>query len=314
MKNLKVLAILPISIGGRLTTSSIIDGLVQNGITPCIHDELLMSDNDFTHKENFDIIIGYDFSPLKFKIQHKLSAKCICYFSDEIQSKTSGPDWQIYYNDLSRNDVFTYFWDREMIKKYPFKNIHYLPHFVNFEVYQPNHTNHFDVMFAGRLDTDFRLSFFTDLIQKLPDLKFAWFAIKRHYKDALTRTKNPDIIRSAYQGFIDNEKDMAKAINGSKILFNMNAQGKSSLNYRTFQAIACKRLIISDKRDELDLFKGGLPYWENLEDLVAKIRYYIDSPTTYDATVNQCYEIGRKNHHSKENVEFILKKALITNA
>ena len=31
----------------------------------------------------------------------------------------------------------------------------------------------------------------------------------------------------------------------------MNSQGISSLNYRTFQTIACKRLLISDYREEL---------------------------------------------------------------
>ena len=36
----KVLAILPISIGGRLTTSSIIDGLRQNDCLVEVYDEL----------------------------------------------------------------------------------------------------------------------------------------------------------------------------------------------------------------------------------------------------------------------------------
>ena len=40
MKNKKILAILPISIGGRLTTSSIIDGFRQNDCEVKVFDEL----------------------------------------------------------------------------------------------------------------------------------------------------------------------------------------------------------------------------------------------------------------------------------
>ena len=36
----KILAIMPISIGGRLTTSSFIDGFIQNGFEVIVYDEL----------------------------------------------------------------------------------------------------------------------------------------------------------------------------------------------------------------------------------------------------------------------------------
>ncbi len=73
-------------------------------------------------------------------------------------------------------------------------------------------------MFAGRLDTDYRLSFFEELFTKLPHLKFAWYAIGKHYEDAKKRAKIPEIIDLCYQGFIDNEEDMAQAINNTKIV------------------------------------------------------------------------------------------------
>lgn len=310
---LKALAILPVSIGGRLTTSSIIDGLKQNNINVTVFDELYDELSEEIISSNYDFLVGYDFSPLEFKLKHSLDSKCLCYFSDDIQSKTSGPNWESLYKELNRDDVFTFFWDRKAISKHNFKNIYYLPHFVNFELYTPNHNDEFDVMFAGRLDTDFRLNFFIKLMKNLPNLKFAWYAIERHYQDALCRTNEKELINKAYQGFIDNEFDMAVAINKSKVLFNMNSQGISSLNYRTFQTIACKRIMISDIREELDLFKGNLPYWETLDDLVNKIQFFNNSPDIYARTTETCWQIGKANHHSKENVAFMLKKALITN-
>ena len=119
-----------------------------------------------------------------------------------------------------------------------FKNIHYLPHFVNFDIYKDsNKEPKYDLMFAGRLDTDYRLSFFEELVLKLPDLKIAWYAINRHFEDAKKRSQYPEIFDVCFKGFIDNEEDMAKAINDTKIVFNMNSQGISSLNYRTFQTV-----------------------------------------------------------------------------
>ena len=62
MKNKKILAILPISIGGTLTTSSIIDGFRQNGCEVKVFDELFDKNlNDYLN-DSYDFITGYDFS------------------------------------------------------------------------------------------------------------------------------------------------------------------------------------------------------------------------------------------------------------
>lgn len=308
MNKKNVLAILPISIGGRLTTSSIIDGLVQNNCTVTIYDELFDSNLDKILQNDFSLIVGYDFSPLKIKIDNNIKIPCICYFSDDIRNKTSGPEWEKYLQYLYNDDVFTFYWDKKLTNNENFKNIHYLPHFVNFDIYKDlGITPKFDVMFAGRLDTDYRLSLFEKLVLKLPHLKFAWYAIEKHYKDARKRANYPEIIDSCYHGFIDNEKDMAKAINNSKIVFNINSQGISSLNYRTIQTVACKRLLISDYREELALFKGNLPYYKDFSDLIFKIDNYIANKNAYNHTVEECYKIAKQSHNSKDCVRYMLE-------
>ena len=303
----RVLAILPVSIGGRLTTSSMIDGFIQNNYEVVVFDELFNKEIQKVLKQDFDLIIGYDFSPLKIKIDNNLNTRCICYFSDDIRSKASGPEWEIYLPYLERDDVYTFYWDKVLTSYENFKNIHYLPHFVNFDIYKEQKENtKFDLMFAGRLDTDYRLSFFEELVMKLPDLRIAWFAIDRHYQDARKRAKYPEIIDLCYQGFIDNEKDMAKAINNSKIVFNMNSQGISSLNYRTFQTVACKKLLISDYREELELFEGNMPFYEDFSDLLFKIENYLDDEEAYNLVVENCYQIAKNNHNSKDCVDYML--------
>jgi len=304
----KILAILPISIGGRLTTSSIIDGYVQNGCDVVVFDELFDKNlKKVLNNSDYNQIIGYDFSPLKIKIDNNLKLPCVCYFSDDIRSNASGSEWEKYLLYLNDEDNYIFYWDKVLTSYENFKNIHYLPHFVNFDIYKDlNIEPKFDLMFAGRLDTDYRLSFFEELVLKLPDLRIAWYAIDRHYKDARSRSKYPEFIDLCYQGFIDNELDMAKAINNTKIVFNINSQGISSLNYRTFQTIACKRLLISDYREELELFEGNLPFYEDFSDLLFKIEGYLEDKNAYKTIVENCYRIAKNNHNSFDCVKYML--------
>ncbi len=303
-----ILGILPISIGGRLTTNSILDGYRQNNCEVVVYDELYDKNLEEVLKNDFNQIVGYDFSPLKIKIDYCLKTPCVCYFSDDIRSSTSGPDWEKYLPYLENDDVYTFYWDRVLTSFETFKNIHYLPHFVNFDTYKDLNTKpKFDLMFAGRLDTDYRLSFFEDLVMQLPDIKIAWHAIEKHYIDAKKRAKNPELIDKCYQGFINNEADMAKAINNCRIVFNMNSQGISSLNYRTFQTIACKKLLISDFREELDLFDGYMPFYEDFTDLIFKIENYLEDKKAYNTVVENCYNIAKNFHNSKNCVKYMLK-------
>ena len=304
----KILAILPVSIGGRLTMNSIIDGFKQNDCDVIVFDELFDENLKQVLRRKFDYICGYDYSGLKIKIDHNLSVPSINYFSDDLRSKTSGPEWEKYLPYLEDDDNYTFYWDKVLTSYESFKNITYLPHFVNFEIYKDmNIEPEFDVMFAGRLDTDYRLSFFEELVNKLPQLNIAWFAIDRHYKDARSRANYPELIDLCYRGFIDNEEDMAIAINNSKIVFNMHSQGISSLNYRTFQTIACKRLMISDYREELALFDGQLPFYEDFSDLIFKIESYLEDKEAYNRVTDECWRIANQSHNSKDCARYMLK-------
>ena len=307
-KKSKVLAILPVSIGGRLTTNSLIAGFKQNGCSVTVYDELFDTNLQEILENEFDYITGYDFSGLKIKIDNNLEIPSINYFSDDIRCKTSGPYWEEYLPYLENYDNYTFYWDRQLTEYENFKNIHYLPHFVDTNIYDEFITEpEFDIMFAGRLDTEYRLGTFEELVLKMPNLKVAWYAIDRHYKNARTRSAYPEIIDLCYRGFIDNEPDMAKAINNSKIVINMHSQGLTSLNYRTFQTAACKRLMLTDYRDELALFEGFMPFYEDMTDLLFKIDNYLDDKYAYNTVTENCYRIIRENHNSKDCVRYILK-------
>ena len=302
-----ILAILPESIGGRLTTSSLISGFEQNDCNVTVYDELFDNNFEDVLKSKYDYIAGYDFSGLKIKVDNKLDIPSINYFSDDIRSNTSGKCWEEYLPYLEEDDNYTFYWDKQLAECENFKNLHYLPHFVNMDVYRDSGVEpEYDVMFAGRMDTDFRLSFFEELVMRMPHLKIAWYAINRHYQDARKRARYPEMIDLCYMGFIDNEPDMARAINKSKIVFNMHSQGLSSLNYRTFQTAACNRLMISDYREELSLFDGYMPFYEDMSDLIFKIENYLEDKDAYSTITKACENIVRQNHNSKDSVDYIL--------
>jgi len=290
-KNSKILAIYPKSIGGRLTMSSIFDGFLSLGYNLEFYDELNPTKLDFS---KFDYFLGYDFSAINLN-----GKKNINYFSDVLYDPHSGENWQIHYQKLKDENNISFYWDEELTKKENNPRICYLPHFVNTDVYKDlNLEPKFDVIFAGRLDTDYRLNTFLEVLQNFK--KVGYFAIERHFLDAKNRLKqNAHLLDNVYQGFIDNEKDMALAINQAKVVINFNEQGVGSLNYRTIQTMACKKVMLCDYRQEgVKLFGDDFIYYT--DDLIEKIRFYIDNKPI--KTLNSLRRVVEENFSHRAGV------------
>lgn len=312
-----ILAILPHSIGGRLTASSIIDGFVDNGFNVVVFDELKQQMQDFESiilKKSFDYIVGYNFSAIHLANKYNLNCKIINYFSDEIDKKQAGIGFENYIEFLNAPNVYTFYWDKTLCEKIKsqINNLFYLPHFINTNIYKPSIIKpKFDVMFAGRLDTDFRLDFWINLVKSMPNVRFAWYAIEKHYNDALSRlsSENSKLLTKTYQGFIDNEKDMALAINNAKIVINMHSQGVSSLNYRTFQVMSCEKLLLCDYREEIaSLFNNkGLIVYKDLDDIKLKISHYLYNEVDYNEVIKNARAKICENHDAKSCVKKMIE-------
>lgn len=311
-----VLISLPHSIGGRLTISSIIDGFLQNNCKVTVFDELFQSKDDFKNIINlnkFDYLVGYDFAGIKLKKDNNLTLPTINYFSDEINKPTAGEGYKELKIHLKQHDNFVFYWDKYLcnIEKHNFPNLFYMPHFVNTEIYYPtNQPIEFDVIFTGRLDTDLRLNMWVNLLKSFPNLKFGWFAIEKHFKDAMQRLNfsEKNLVSASYQKFIDNEPEMAKIINSSKIVINTHSQGISSFNYRTFQTLACEKLLISDYREEAkDLFKNNeLVFYFNQEELKDKINHFHANEIDYNKIIKNARACILKNHNAKKRIAEII--------
>jgi hypothetical protein len=64
--------------------------------------------------------------------------------------------------------------------------------------------------------------------------------------------------------------------------------------------------MISDYREELTLFKGYMPFYEDMSDLIFKIENYLEDKEAYSTVTTACENIVRQNHNSKDSVDYIL--------
>ena len=109
MRKREILAILPESIGGRLKTASMMDGFRQNDCKVTVFDELFDNNLQEILQNSYNIIAGYDYSGLKIKVHNNLTSPSINYFSHDLRSKTSGPQWEKYLQYLENNDNYTFY-------------------------------------------------------------------------------------------------------------------------------------------------------------------------------------------------------------
>jgi len=67
--------------------------------------------------------------------------------------------------------------------------------------------------------------------------------------------------------------------NESKMVLNISRSAE--LNWRVFEALGCKRLLLTDRSQEVgELFRDGehLAMYDGVEDLVDKIEKYLANP------------------------------------
>jgi hypothetical protein len=105
-------------------------------------------------------------------------------------------------------------------------------------------------------------------------------------------------------------EDMVDTINSYKIHFNRNMA--DDVNYRTFETLGCKTMLLTNKTENLDrLFKIGehLDVYETKEDLLEKIDFYLKNESIREEMNEKGYEHVRKNHtfvnRAKEIIEII---------
>src|SRR4030042_5388999 len=104
------------------------------------------------------------------------------------------------------------------------------------------------------------------------------------------------------------DKDRTNILNQSKI--GVNLSGAGDLNFRTFEAMACGSMLLTDKQDGmLDLFKDKkhLVIYNNFFQAKKIANYYLDNPKkSHEIAKNGQIEVA-KRHTAENRAREILK-------
>jgi len=86
-----------------------------------------------------------------------------------------------------------------------------------------------------------------------------------------------------------------------------------SLNSRVFNAIASKKIVLTDSDEATQLFKYPIPVYQNVEELHKKIDEFSDNLVAYSTVSNYLFEELKQHHtyaHRAHNLQLILAPKL----
>ena len=113
-----------------------------------------------------------------------------------------------------------------------------------------------------------------------------------------------------YSGFLKDEREISKVLNASKINLNIISQFDWSLNFHAFEVMAAGGFLLTNNawaaNEFFDLARD-LETYENEDDLVDKIKFYLRQiDMAQNIALNGKYIIA-KAHTFKDRVKLILK-------
>lgn len=139
----------------------------------------------------------------------------------------------------------------------------------------------YDVCFVGHVNSENRILMLDRLFREFPN----FFYGQRLFNDA------------------------AKKYSESKAVLNISM--KNDLNMRVFEVLGSQSLLITDSIPTIsELFQDGkhLILYNNLDEMVDKVRYYINNPDESKLIAKSGYQEVMKNHTIDHRVDKILQE------
>jgi len=188
------------------------------------------------------------------------------------------PDKWVENPDFLKYDVFLCSSNKivDYLKKVTAKPVYLFPIAANIERFKPTNATTNNIVFVGNKWKEER-------------------AIDRFIKT--TRYKVDTYGKGRKNQVISNEKIPELYANSKVILdaANETTLKWESLNSRVFNAIASKRLILSNSIAATKLFRTEIQTYNNEDDLEKQISYYIDNSDVYEAKTNEL--LNELTHH-----------------
>lgn len=113
-----------------------------------------------------------------------------------------------------------------------------------------------------------------------------------------------------YKGFLKDEREIAEVLNSSKINLNIISEFDWSLNFHAFEVMAASGFLLTNNawaaNEFFDLARD-LETYENEEDLIDKIKFYLRQIEVAQNIALNGRDIITKAHTFKDRVKLILK-------
>jgi spore maturation protein CgeB len=127
-------------------------------------------------------------------------------------------------------------------------------------------------------------------------------ALKKKYPDMEKLT----VIKDAYLSIDEINEVYSRA---KIVLAPQHPRDKESPSLRVFEAALTGAFIIADyQRDTEALFQGAVPSFVNSEDLITKVRYYLDHDNERELLAKKTHEIAMAQHTYRNRAEKILEE------
>jgi spore maturation protein CgeB len=175
-----------------------------------------------------------------------------------------------------------------------------------------------DIAFIGSLTNERRKDILSHLVQELDANIQIWFpawTLKDPVSFYRYRIKRRKLSKHINRSFIDHTK-INEIYNRSKICLNIhkawkvNSEEPVGLNMRTFEVPGARGFELVDEVTNLgDHFDIGeeLVTYSGTDDLVEKVRYYLENDQEREAIANRGYRRAKDNHTFEDRLNVILQ-------
>lgn len=318
----KILSIIPLNIAGTIIVRGFNSGFKSNGCYIMEKDVRELTPQIIARFKP-DVIFGYDYSYLQstfltdYILENKDKFKLVHYFGDEPESTYAYGDYPDLYKKFRNIDAYSFVWDKDFVSQLP--NAQYLPLGANYKVYKVEDFGDFryDISFVGRPLTDKRQEILCRLIKVFGN-RLSIFSYENYFlrslneitEKGLLNDEELEIYKNSYKGYLKTEQDLADVYSRSKINVNITLQGKTSLNYRVFEVPASRGFLLTDDVADLhENFEIGreVESYKNIDDLIDKIKFYLDNPNIAEKIVYNGFAAVYKRHSYTARARSILQ-------
>ena len=300
----KILIIIPDKVPQKLIMRGFCRGFKANGyyVLTSFEKEIAY---EYINSVKPDLIMSYgDFSSisdiLKKYLKQNKNVKNLVYFAD-----TKGCDTKFPRHSL----IFAS--DRYINKKF-----HYLPLAISSRTYGREFEGYkYTISFVGNPNFLKRVHILANIVKVFGN-GLSVFCTKKQFNASIKKiepflTKDELVAyKYSYCKFLEDEREISKVLNSSKINLNIITKFDMSLNFHAFETLAAGGFLLTNNAwaaNELFDLARDLETFENVTDLIDKIKFYLHNIDTAQIIAQNGKAAIRQGHTFKDRVKIILE-------